>query len=195
MSSPIKILAFSGSLRADSWNHRLVELAGDAARAEGATVDVIRLRDYPLPLFDQDHEDEHGLPEAAIQLKQMFLEHDGMLIASPEYNGSYTAALKNTVDWMTRPHEDRSGLDCFRGKVAGLLSCSPGRLGGIRGLPSLQHLLSSIGTMVVPHQIAVPGIHEELQAPGGLRTDHLQESVDRVGQEVVRTIRGLRAGS
>ncbi|HBZ96453.1 MAG: hypothetical protein CMJ41_03055 [Phycisphaerae bacterium] len=195
MSSPIKILAFSGSLRSDSWNHRLVEVASAAARAEGATVNVIRLRDYPLPLFDQDHEDENGLPQSAIQLKEMFLEHDGMLIASPEYNGSYSAALKNTVDWMTRPYDGRSGLDCFRGKVAGLLSCSPGQLGGIRGLPSLQHLLSSIGTMVVPHQAAVPAIHDELQESEALRTERMQEAVDRVGHEVVRTIRGLRAGS
>ncbi|MEE2718726.1 MAG: NAD(P)H-dependent oxidoreductase [Planctomycetota bacterium] len=195
MSSPIKILAFSGSLRADSWNHRLVELASNAARAEGATVDVIRLRDYPLPLFDQDHEDAHGLPEAAVELKRMFLEHDGLLVASPEYNGSYSAALKNVVDWMTRPHDGRSGLDCFRGKVAGLLSCSPGQLGGIRGLPSLRHLLSSIGTMVVPHQVAVPGIHDELNESDVLRTERLQEAVDQLGREVVRMIRGMRAGS
>lgn len=195
MSTSVSILAFSGSLRRDSWNHRLVELAADAAREAGAHVDVIRLRDHPLPIFDEDLEKADGLPESAKELKRLFIEHDGLLIASPEYNGAYSGALKNTVDWMTRPDGDRSGLDCFRGKVAGLMSCSPGRLGGIRGLPALRHLLSGIGTLVLPHQVSIPMILDELGDESELRDEGMQHAVERLGRELVETIRGLKAGS
>ena len=195
MSTPISILAFSGSLRQDSWNHRLVELAADAVRAAGGHVDVIRLRDHPLPVYDQDLEAKDGLPETAIELKRLFIEHDGLLIASPEYNGAYSGALKNTIDWMTRPHGDQSGLACFRGKVAGLMSCSPGQLGGIRGLPALRHLLSGIGTLVLPHQVAVPMIQDEFGDGQRLRSEQMQNAVDRLGSELVGTIRGLKAHS
>ena len=144
MTAPPRILAFGGSLRSDSWNQRIAELAADAARQAGAEVTILRLRDHPMPVYDQDIEDASGLPEAVRELKSLFRSHDGFIIASPEYNGSLTAALKNTIDWLSRREEGEERMACFSGKFAGLMSCSPGRLGGIRGLSHLRTILSSI---------------------------------------------------
>jgi chromate reductase len=105
MSTP-KILAFAGSTRSASYNKQLVRFAADAARAAGAEVTLLDLRDYPLPLFDGDLEDKEGLPENAKKLKAIFREHDALLISSPEYNSSITAVLKNTIDWVSRTETD-----------------------------------------------------------------------------------------
>ena len=101
MNQP-RILAFGGSLRAASFNQHAAALAAGAARDAGAEVTLIALRDYPLPVFDEDLEAEAGMPENARRLKELFLSHDGLLIASPEYNGAYSAALKNAIDWVSR---------------------------------------------------------------------------------------------
>ena len=81
-----KILAFAGSLRAESFNRKLLALAANAARLAGAAVQEIDLRDLELPIFKQDLEVACGLPESAKRLKALRQEHDGFLIASPEYN-------------------------------------------------------------------------------------------------------------
>src|SRR5262249_29719722 len=98
-----RILAFAGSTRRDSFNKKLAGIAADGARAAGAEVTFIDLRDYPLPLYDGDLEAEKGLPEQAQRLKKLFLDHDGLLISSPEYNSSISGVLKNTIDWVSRP--------------------------------------------------------------------------------------------
>ena len=127
---PARILAFAGSLRRDSFNRRLVSVAVGGARAAGAEVMEIDLKDYPLPVYAGDLEASEGLPESALRLKAIMKDHDGFLISAPEYNSSITAALKNAIDWASRPHEDEPSLVCFRGKVAGLMAASPGALGG-----------------------------------------------------------------
>ena len=134
MSKP-RILAFAGSARTDSYNHRLLLVAAEGAQAAGADVTVLNLKTYPLPLFDEDLEREDGTPENATQLKQLFLDHDGLLIASPEYNSSITPLLKNVIDWVSRSAEGEAPLAAYRGKVAALMAASPGGLGGLRVYP------------------------------------------------------------
>ena len=125
-----RILAFAGSLRRESFNKKLVPIAAKAARDAGAEVTLIDLKDFPLPLFDQDLEAEQGMPENGKKLKQLFIDHDGLLIASPEYNSSITAVLKNAIDWVSRPAPGEASLVAFRSKVSTLMSASPGALGG-----------------------------------------------------------------
>lgn len=93
-----KILAFAGSTRTDSFNKKLVRIAAQGATAAGADATFVDLRDFPLPLFDEDLEARDGLPATARQFKDLLLAHDGLLIASPEYNSSFTAVLKNAID-------------------------------------------------------------------------------------------------
>src|ERR1035437_1107676 len=130
----VKILAFAGSLRMGSFNKKLVKIAAEGARKAGAEVTLIDLKDFPLPIFDEDLERSAGLPADGRKLKDLFLAHDALLISAPEYNSSISAVLKNTIDWVSRPVPGEAPLGCFDGKVAGLMSASPGALGGLRGL-------------------------------------------------------------
>jgi len=115
MAGP-KILAFAGSLRAGSYNKMLVQLAAAGARAAGGEVTYLDLRDLPLPVFDQDLEAQ-GTPENARKLQELMLAHRGFLIAAPEYNSSITAALKNAIDWASRPIPNQPPLAAFTGRA------------------------------------------------------------------------------
>lgn len=151
-----KILAFSGSIRRDSWNRKLIRSAVDATRAAGGDVTLIDLADYPLPLYNGDLEDRDGLPDNALRLKALFKEHDALLIASPEYNSSMPPLLKNTLDWVSREWQGESGLAPYQNKVAAILAATPGTFGGMRMLPHLRQVLNTLGVLVLPGQFSLP---------------------------------------
>ena len=186
-----RVLAFAGSQRAGSFNRQLVQIAAEGARLAGAELTLINLADYSLPLFDQDLEASAGPPENAVRLKKLFIEHQGLLIASPEYNSSVTALLKNTIDWISRSTPGEPALAAFQGKVASLLSASPGALGGLRGLVHLRAILGNIGVVVLPEQIAVPKAHEAFADDGSLKDTALQARVRNVGKVLAETARKL----
>ena len=164
--------------------HKLVQVAAEGARSAGAEVTVLNHKDYPLPLFDQDLEQESGTPENATKLKQVFLDHDGLLISSPEYNSSITPLLKNTIDWVSRPAEGEPMLAAYRRKVATIMSASPGALGGFRGLVHVRSILSNIGVIVLPDQIAVPHAFEAFDDDGRLTDEKQQARVEDLGKSV-----------
>ena len=147
-----KILAFAGSTRGGSFNQLLVDEASRLAKEAGASVTDLKLADYPLPLFCQDLEANEGTPENALALKKIFIEHDALLIACPEYNSSITPLLKNTIDWLSRPGEGEPMLAAYQGKTAALLAASPGGFGGLRGLRHVREILSNISVLVTPNQ-------------------------------------------
>lgn len=157
-----RILAFSGSARKQSYNQALVTVMADVCRQLGAEVTVVTLADYPAPLYDGDWETENGLPDSMRQLKTLMKQHDGLLIACPEYNSSITPLLKNTIDWASRQEEGEAPLACYQGKVAALAAASPGKLGGLRGLFHVRDILQNIGVMVVPNMVAVSEAHRWL---------------------------------
>lgn len=180
-----KILAFSGSLRKESFNQKLVKIAAEGARKAGAEVTVISLSDYPLPLFDEDLE-KAAFPENALKLKALFLSHHALLLACPEYNSSITAALKNAIDWISRPVPNEGPLACFAGKTAALLACSPGGFGGLRGLVTVRSILGNIKVTVLPTQIAVPTVNEKLNPDDSLKDAKIQDSVLALGAELAK---------
>jgi len=186
------VLAFSGSLRKDSYNTRLVNVAAAAAEQAGATVTRINLRDYPMPLFDEDLEQAEGMPAHARAFKELLINADGVLIASPEYNGSMSGALKNAIDWATRPEEGETPLIAFKHKVCGLLSASPGGLGGIRGLLHLRPLLGNIQMHVIPEQFCLSKAHEAFADDGSLRDESAAQAVHAVGKAVAETSKKLQ---
>lgn len=192
-----KILAFSGSLRRDSFNSKLVRVAGGGASEAGAEVEYLDLRELELPLFDQDLEDEYksrgSLPEGVTRLQEAMLSCGGLLIASPEYNSSFTPALKNAIDWASRRRNEAGKLACFEGKVAGLVAASPGRLGGIRGLNDLRSVLGSIGVIVLPGQYALSGAHEAFDEQGELKDGQARGAARGVGAALARAT-ALHAG-
>ncbi|CAK6699944.1 NAD(P)H-dependent oxidoreductase [Synechococcus sp. BA-124 BA4] len=182
--STIKILAFAGSARSDSFNKKLVKISGAGARAAGADVTDLDFRDLPLPLFDEDLERAEGLPDNAVKLKAMLKEHHGFLIACPEYNSSITPLLKNAIDWASRPEPSEPPLACFNGKIAVLMSASPGRLGGLRGLAHVRSILCNIGVLVLPDQKAIGSAHQAFDANGNLHDESQQEAIMKLGARV-----------
>ncbi|RDZ29189.1 NADPH-dependent FMN reductase [Lysobacter silvisoli] len=189
-----RLLAFAGSLRAASYNRRLVPLLAQGAREAGADVDLIELRDYPLPVYDGDIE-AAGMPDNVYRLQALMAASDGLLISTPEYNGSMPALVKNTLDWMSRATvEGKSGTLLFQDKMAGIVSASPGPLGGIRSLIVLRDALSKLGLLVVPQQVAVGNAAERLPDTGVLADERLRSAVLNVGAAVVRHLcKGAKA--
>jgi NAD(P)H-dependent FMN reductase len=181
-----RILAFAGSLRAGSLNKRLARVAAEGARAAGADVTVIDLRDYPLPIYDGDLEVTEGLPANARRLKDLFIAHQGLLIACPEYNGSITAVLKNTIDWVSRQDGAEAGTVPYEGKVVGLLAASPGAFGGVRVLDTVRTVLVNLGCIVVARRLALPRAHEAFDEAGAMRDPGQAAAVHAVAAEVVR---------
>lgn len=186
-----KILAFAGSTRRDSWNKKLVNQAAAFAKNEGAEVTVIDLADYPMPLYDGDLEAASGLPAKAKELKKLFIAHQGLLIASPEYNSSITAVLKNALDWVSRSEQGEPSLVAFADKVAAIISASPGALGGLRGLVHLRSILGNIRVLVLPEQIAINNAHEAFGSDGALRDAKQLETVKRISTQLVHVTRKL----
>jgi NAD(P)H-dependent FMN reductase len=177
----------------DSFNKRLIRIAAAGARAAGADVTLIDLRDYPLPLYDGDLEAKDGLPANARKLKDLFLANDGLLISAPEYNSSITAVLKNTIDWVSRPVSGEAPLNCFDGKVAGLMSTSPGALGGLRGLVHVRAILQNIRVLTIPEQVAVPNAGEAFAADGTLKDAKQQAAAEALGAKLTQLLARLRA--
>ena len=181
MSQP-KILAFGGSLRAGSFNQKAAALAAEGARAAGAEVTFIALRDFPLPLFDEDLEAAEGMPENARKLKELFLAHDGLLISSPEYNSAPSAALKNAIDWVSRATSpDEPFLSAFVGKTAAILAASPGGYGGARGLAALRPLLENLKVAVIEPQVTIPEAHKVIGDDGAFADEAIATSVRDLG--------------
>jgi NAD(P)H-dependent FMN reductase len=186
----MKILAFTGSMRAESLNRRLMLVAIDRLQERGAEVTEVQLRDLKLPMFDEDMESElkakgEPMPEPVVRLQDLMLDADALLIASPEYNGSLTPALKNAIDWCSRRSDDQGGLACYRGKVAGIMATSGGRLGGIRGLPELRRILSGIGVNVIAQDFACPGA--PMQTPDEWPDDMTRSGAHRVADALFDT--------
>jgi chromate reductase len=181
------ILCLCGSSRRDSLNQKLLEIAALGAAREGGAATHIRLRDYPLPIYDGDMETAGGLPQQALELKELLAQHHALLIATPEYNGGYSGLLKNALDWMSRPTQgDPSGLRDFSGKLAALVSASPGLLGGLRSQIALQMALSKIGLLVIPDAFALSRAHEAFDERGQLKDPTSDQLARHVGAALVR---------
>ena len=156
MRKKIKILAFAGSLREHALRKRVLKTASKGATRAGAEVTYDHLRDYPMPIYNLDDHEKNGFDEHALKLQGLFTQHDGFLIATPEYNGSLSAALKNAIDWVSRPSDLYPRSAVFTGKFAAMMASSPGSLGGVRSLSHLRGVLTSISVNVLPQEIAVP---------------------------------------
>ena len=120
------------------------------------------------------------MPENAAALRELFLSHNALLIACPEYNGSLTAVLKNTIDWLSRRQPDEEPLVCFKDKVALLVSASPGGLGGLRALRHLQTVLMGLKVIVLPEQKSIPNADKVFDEEG-IADEKIRTDVERLG--------------
>jgi len=184
-----RILAFSGSGRRDSLNRKLLAIAIGGAKDAGAKVTSVSLLDYKLPIYDGDWEAEHGLPDGARALQAQIAEHQGLLIATPEHNGGYTALLKNTIDWLSRPDGAvATGPLAIAGKTAALISASPGPLGAVRSQLALQISLHKQGVLVIPETFALGTAHLAFDAQGLPKDPKVDVAVRGVGAALARSL-------
>ena len=188
MNPPLPLLVFAGSTRAQSWNRQLAYAAARMAKADGAQVTHIELADFDVPMYNADLEAQ-GTPRDVVRLKEIFHAHPAWLIASPEYNGSYTALLKITIDWVSSPIQGdpvwASGTKPFVGKVVGLLAASPGGLGGLRSLSHLTPLLMNLQCWVAPQQFALAKAHEAFDPNGQLSLESARVQAKAVVDQVL----------
>lgn len=193
VTRPPRLLAIAGSARTASLNRQLLGLAGRKAQALGAEVTDLDLRSLDLPLYDEDWASAHGKPAGALKLRELMAAHDGLLLASPEYNALPTPLLINALDWLSvLPAEGNlpSGTGATQGKPVGLMAASPGALGGIRALPIVRTWLSANFAMVVlPEQLAVPQADQQMVDPQRLVRDDLDAALERLVAAVVRQAR------
>lgn len=194
MSTPPKLLIFAGSTRLASFNRKLAHAAAGLARAAGAAVTHIELSDFDIPMYNADLE-ARGTPADVMKLKQIMYEHPAWIICSPEYNGSYTALLKNTIDWVSSPVKGdpawQEGFKSFSGKVVGMLSASPGALGGLRSQSHLAPLLLNAQCWVAPRAFALGHAGDAFDAQGELINDKHRSSVQAVITQVLDASRRL----
>jgi chromate reductase, NAD(P)H dehydrogenase (quinone) len=187
------LIAFAGSLRLASFNRRLLPTLVRGAEEAGATVSTLDLRDFALPIYDAEIE-AAGMPAPVRALQDLLGGAHGLLIATPEYNGSMPALVKNTLDWISRPLPDgQSGTGLFRGKVAGICAASPGALGGLRSLLVLRDALAKLGLWVAPSQVAVGNAASAFSDSGELLDERQRRSVLALGREVAQMARRLGA--
>ncbi len=191
MSTTPKILALSGSIRSGSFNSKTLQVATAGAKDAGADVSVVDLKDFPLPMYNGDLEEAEGLPENAAKLQALFAECDGFLIASPEYNGFFSPLLKNTLDWISRLPDDAPSP--FDGKVAAIMSASPGGLGGMRGLVHVRQLLTNLGVIVLPDQVAVSSAYKAFDESGNLTDERKAKQLEALGAKLVNLAAKLQA--
>ena len=177
-----KILAFAGSTREGSFNKRLLAIAAAGASTAGAAVTRIDLRDFSMPLYDGDLEAREGIPEPAERFRRELLAHGALLIATPEYNGSLSGVLKNAIDWASRQRPGEPPLACFRGKVAAIVSASPGAFGAIRSLVQLQTLLLRLQVMVIPETFSLPSAGTAFTPEGRLADEKRHAQAEGVGR-------------
>lgn len=194
MTAQPRILAFAGSTRKESLNKKLVQIAARGAREAGAEVTVVDLRDFPMPLYDGDWEDVEGQPAGATDLKQLMLDHDGLLIASPEYNSSISAVLKNAIDWISRPVPEEPRLAAFQGKTAALMSAA-GMVGGLRGLIHVRAILGNIGVLVIPDQVTVSQAMTAFADDGSLKDEAMQQRVEKLGAQLTSVVSKMTASN
>lgn len=171
LSASPQVLAFSGSTREESFNNRLVLEATSIAEEEGAQVEVINLKSLDIPLYDGDLEKEEGLPEGARKLRTWMKKSDIIIIASPEYNGSVSGVLKNAIDWASRNESQQFSREAFLGKKFLIMSTSPGKGGGKRGLVHLKAIIENVGGTVLPSQIVVPQAYTAFDPEGHLKDE------------------------
>ena len=192
----MKTLLFAGSTRKQSYNRQLAQATARIATAAGAEVTHIELADFDIPMYNADLEAE-GTPADVLRLKQIMFDHPAWIICAPEYNGSYPALLKNTIDWASSPIKTdpvwKDGGRAFTGKVVGLLSASPGGLGGLRSLTHVSPLLANLQCWVAPKQFALGRAFDAFAEDGNLKLDAHRAGVQAVVEQVLWAARKFQA--
>lgn len=180
LGAEVRVLAFSGSTRQESYNQKLASEVANMAAQMGAHVTLVNLKNYPIPLYDGDLEAKQGMPSNAKQLRQMMKQSDIIVITSPEYNASVSGVLKNTLDWASRGESGGSSKEAFKDKKFILMAASLGSTGGARGLVHLKTIVEDIGGSVISHHIAIPQAYSAFDPQGNLINTKIKKEIHEI---------------
>jgi len=180
LSAEINVLAFAGSTRQDSVNKKLINEAAKIARDLGANVSLVDLKDYPMPLYDADLEAAEGMPENVKYLRNLMLQSQVVLVASPDYNHSIPAVLKNTLDWISRSENAERSREAYLGKKFAIMSASPGKGGGAKALVHLRDILEDQRAIVLPQQLSIPDAYNAFDEEGKLKDPKLHTDLQQL---------------
>ncbi len=194
----LRLMVLAGSSRPGSYNGKLSQVARGFAVDAGAQVTLLDLRGLALPVYDAEIE-AAGIPAGAVKLRDALAQHDAIIVASPEYNGFPTPLLINSFDWVSRVPAGNgmpAGLAALAGKPVGVMSASPGPLGGMRSLLFTRQFLHNVlGMIVVPEQFALPAAAQAFDIEGQLRDEKHAQATLRVVKSVLRLGTALRAAA
>jgi chromate reductase, NAD(P)H dehydrogenase (quinone) len=190
-----KLLIVAGSTRTGAFSKQLAGAAQKLAQAAGHQATVVDLRDYPMPLYDGDLEAQEGSPEGCKRLRALVRQHRAFVFATPEYNASLPAVLKNAIDWLSRPDAQEPSVAAFGGGTAGLLASSPGALGGLRALVHLRQVCMNLGLLVVTEQFALGHADRAFGSDGALVDGKHATAVQNVLRRVLELAASAAAPS
>ena len=155
-----RILVIAGSTRRASFNALLARAVADELARRDREHLLVSLADHDMPIYHGDYEDEYGVPAAAHELAALLRESGGLVVASPEYNGSFSPLLKNSIDWVTRVD-----MGVLRDTLIGLTGASPGRGGGVRGLGMVRTWFENMRLTVATEDLSIPQVNERATGP------------------------------
>ncbi len=179
-----EILILAGSTRAGSHNQSLADAFASELVNHDCDITRLSLADYDLPVFNHDLEQEKGVPENAMKLARQFHRHSAIILVSPEYNGSFTPLMKNTIDWISRAPSSNKSLAPFKNRLAAIAACSTGAMGGISGLGHLRDVLVRLGMQVISEQTAVANAENAFDDRGNL----VQERAARLMKQACHSL-------
>lgn len=175
------ILVFAGSTRNGSFNQSLARAAAEMAGKKGAHVTFINLKDYPIDIYNADLEKEQGMPENAKKIRQMMIDSQGIIIATPDYNGTVTPLLLNLLDWESRSLDGKPSREAYLGKKFAIMSASPGRKGGAKAVVALRAIIEEVGGTVIRSTLSVGGAETAFDAHGKLVSP---QAIQQLNQEI-----------
>ena len=185
-----KILAFAGSLRENALSKRVLNISVEGARAAGGEVTLIDLQDLPMPIYNADDHVQKGFDPNAQKFQDLLGEHDGLIVASPEYNGSIPGGLKNAIDWASRKSEKYELNQVFKNKWGAIITASPGSFGGLRCMAHLRAVLSIMGVIVLPTEIAVTFAGQKFDGDRDVMTDEkTKTALETLGRTLVEMVK------
>lgn len=188
MTSPC-ILSFAASTRVGSFNKCLADHVSAKLGEAGAQVTRLDLTEFSLPIYNEDLESRHGLPQAARDLHALFRGHHGVFIASPEYNANATPLLVNLLAWVSRVREHGGMGAGFGRAVFALGSASPGGFGGYRGLMALRQSLElQLGARVLPDMVAVSRAQAAFDSGGALTSPPALQMSERLVRRLLAAV-------
>jgi chromate reductase len=157
-----RILVTASSIRRASFNSLLARAIADELARRDRDHLLVSLADHDMPIYHGDHEDEYGVPATAHELATLLRDSGGLVIASPEYNGSFSPLLKNSIDWVTRVD-----MGVLRDTLIGLAGASPGRGGGVRGLAMVRTWFENMRLTVATDDLSIPQVNDHVTGDSG----------------------------